>query len=80
MTIMMNTSILPSGSVVGNEINFSKEDLQAFVDSGIIKKIDRHKEHFAVQPCWIHDPGKGVMEEINNSVLGRWNKRYLQKA
>ncbi|CAL8148372.1 unnamed protein product [Orchesella dallaii] len=70
---MMNPTILPDRFSSG--VEFSKKDLQAFVDTGIIKLIDNHQQHIAVQPCWINDTGSGVMEEINNNVLGRWNNK-----
>ncbi|ODM89843.1 DNA-directed RNA polymerase I subunit RPA43 [Orchesella cincta] len=70
---MMNTTILPDRFI--SEVQFSKEELQAVVDSGLVEVIDNHQQHIAVQPCWIHDLGSGVMEEINANVLGKWDKK-----
>lgn len=70
---MMNTTILPDR--FQSEVEFSKEDLQAAVDAGLLKVIENHQQHIAVAPCWINDTGSGVMEEINTKVVGRWDTK-----
>lgn len=73
MTITMNANIFPSALTYGPEL--AKETLQDLVSSGTCAKVDNHQEHYAIQPCWISDPASGVVEEINNNVLGKWNRR-----
>jgi hypothetical protein len=52
----------------------SVEELEASVKAGLFYKAKAHKEHFAIDPFWLAEPKKGLLQELTKT-LGKWNQK-----